>query len=367
MKVLLIHASFGAGHKRAAQALSEAFQRRGIVPEVRDLLEFLPRPMATFYSFAYNFMVTKSRALWWLTYHLVNLPKSPYSPAKGFWQNWQFVRLKKMLHESDFTHIISTHFTTSALLTDWRSAGDLHSKIFSVITDHEAHRCWKRTGFDHYFVASDTVADQVRKCGVSPDAVTVTGIPISASFCTAVSPESARAGLNLPIQAKVVLVSCSALTTPNSARLLGELAQFDQPVRFLVSTGHDSEKEQQLKKQFQNDDRFTIFGFTNQIAEMMRASDLIVTKPGGLIVSEALAMGLPQILLEPIPGQEEANARYAVSLGAAICLRNKRGLFIQTLRDALGNREDLDRMSAAARNAGKPQAAEQIVQIVVNS
>jgi processive 1,2-diacylglycerol beta-glucosyltransferase len=310
MKLLILHASFGSGHKRAAEALSEALQKEGVEPEVRDLLEFLPAQMAKFYASAYNFMITKSRRLWWLTYHLVNLPKTPYSPAKAFTQKWQFEQLKIFVCGSNFTHVISTHFTTSALLSDWRSSGDLRSKVYSVVTDHEAHRCWKRTGLDHYFVASENVADQIRECGVPAECVSVTGIPISASFCTSPSRESARKQWNLPTDAKVVLVLCSALTVQSSARMLEEFAQIAEPVRYLVSAGHDTQKENQLRKQFQKDERFMIFGFSSQIAELMSASDLIVTKPGGLIVSEALAMGLPQILLEPIPGQEEVRRRY---------------------------------------------------------
>ena len=345
----------------------EAFQKKGMECEVRDLLEFLPRRMAKFYSFAYEFMITKSRGLWRLTYSLVNAPRSPYSPAKAVSQRWQFAKLKRFLKEGNFTHVISTHFTPSALLTDWKSSGEIKSKNFSVITDHEAHRCWKRTGLDHYFVASETVARQIKDYGISPDRITVTGIPISNAFSSVPSRESARTAWNLSLQERVVLVLCSALTMKRSSRMLHEFAEIEQTVQYLVSTGHDSVKEENLKKEFSKDKRFTIFGFSPRIAEMMKAADIVVTKPGGLIVSEALAMGLPQILLEPIPGQEEANAQFAENQGAAICIRHKRGIFIKTLSNLISDEKKLEKMRAAAQNAGRPRAAQDVVNTILRS
>src|SRR5262249_40740466 len=146
----------------------------------------------------------------------------------------------------------------------------------------------------------------------------------------------ARTTLNLPVEGAVVLILCSALTPQDSAAMLQQFGRLQIPISFLVSAGHDPERERFLKQQFRDDSRFVIFGFSNEIARMMRASDLIVTKPGGLTVSEAMAVGVPQILLDPIPGQEEANARYAEGLGSAVRVRN--GALFETLKDAIENK-----------------------------
>jgi processive 1,2-diacylglycerol beta-glucosyltransferase len=363
MKALILHASFGAGHKRAAGALKEAFQQKGIEPEVRDLLEFLPPTMAKFYSWAYEFMITKSRPLWRLTYELVNFPKSLYAPAKSITQSWQFTRLKEYVCNQDFSDVVSTHFTPSALFSDWIASRELRSRAYSVVTDHEAHRCWKRAGLHHYFVATNTVEEELQSCGIPPDRITVTGIPVSLAFSSDEARESARVALNLPPDGIVVLALCSALTPQNSAAMLRQFSRLKEPVKFLVSAGHDAERENYLRRMFQNDSRFIVFGFSNQIARMMKASDLIVTKPGGLIISEALAMGVAQILLDPIPGQEEANARYAENLGAAIRVRNDQ--YLETLQETIRNPEQLLQMRKAAKASGKPHAAEQIVQTIL--
>jgi len=366
MKVLIIHASFGSGHKRAAQAVLEELEQRGIAAEMRDLLEFLPDPMSHFYSFAYEFMITSSRGLWRLTYNVVNAPKGPYRPAKAITQKWQFSRLKKFLKNNDFTHVIATHFTPAALLTDWRSMKELRCGIFSIITDHEAHRCWRRTGLDHYFVASSRVSSELQQIGVPEKGITISGIPISKAFSTSLSREEARKSWNLPEQAKVILVLCSALTLKKSVQMLQDFAALNTDLRYLVVAGADAAKEKRLQQKFAEDQRFTIFGFTSRIAEMMRAADLIVTKPGGLIVSESLAMGLPQILLEPIPGQEEANARFAVEAGSAICVNHKRGIYKDTLFQIISDPAKLEQMSEAARRTGRPHAAADVVGTILS-
>jgi processive 1,2-diacylglycerol beta-glucosyltransferase len=362
-RILILHASFGAGHKRAASALAEAFRVHGVEPEVHDLLEFLPPGMARFYSWAYEFMITRSRGLWHLTYELVNYPKKLYSPGKAITQRWQFQRLKEFIRKENFSDVISTHFTPSALFADWISSNELHARAYSVVTDHEAHRCWKRAGLHHYFVATNFVEEELLACGIPRDHISVTGIPVSLAFSSDHSRESSRSIFNLPRDSIVVLALCSALTSRDSLHMLRQFAQIKKPVNFLVSAGKDQERERYLKEAFKNDSRFNVFGFSNQIAQMMKAADLIVTKPGGLIISEALAIGIPQILLDPIPGQEEANARYAEKIGAAMRIRE--GCYLQTLEDAIGNRERLMQMSKAAKLAGKPEAAKQIAQTIL--
>ncbi|MCI0412465.1 glycosyltransferase [bacterium] len=366
MKVLIIHASFGSGHKRAAQAVLEEFEQRGIAAELRDLLEFLPAPMSRFYSSAYKFMITSSRGLWRLTYKLVNAPKGPYRPATAVTQKWQFSKLKKFLNKCNFSHVIATHFTPAALLTDWRSMKELNSGIFSIITDHEAHRCWRRTRLDHYFVASSRVSREMQQIGVPEKDITISGIPISKAFSAPLSREETRKSWNLPEQEKVILVLCSALTFKKSVEMLQEFAALNADLRYLVVAGADAKKEKRLRQRFAEDTRFIIFGFTSRIAEMMSAADLIVTKPGGLSVSESLAMGLPQILLEPIPGQEEANARFAVEEGSAICVNHKPGIYKDTLFQIISDRAKLEQMSEAARRAGHPRAAGDVVETILS-
>src|SRR3990172_5230707 len=261
MKILLLYASLGAGHKRAAQALQEVLRERGIEHENRDLLAFLPVPMPWFYDRSYNFMMRKSRRLWRLVYQLLDRPKWPYRPARAVLQKWQFTALRKYHQDAKFSHIVSTHFTPSALLTDWRSQNHIHTKIFSVITDYSAHRCWKRDGLDHYFLPTEKVAAQLEAAGIQEQKITVSGIPISLAFSALMTRDESRSHWNCKPQDKVVLILCSALTLAKTIRVLEEVKTMDGDWHFLISTGPDPGKEERVKSIFSADSRFTIVGF----------------------------------------------------------------------------------------------------------
>ena len=136
-------------------------------------------------------------------------------------------------------------------------------------------------------------------------------------------------------------------------------------ISFLVSAGKDAPREQQIQQFCQGDKRFTIFGFSPRIAEMMCAADVLISKPGGLTVSEALSLGLPQVLFSPIPGHEEANAQYVVRHGAGACIEAKKGEFKSALTKFLENPETLRATRKAAQSLGKPQAASKIVDFIL--
>lgn len=366
MKVLLIHATIGWGHKRAAMALAEMYQQRGIETDVRDLLEFLPRPLSWFYPNAYSFLVSRGRPLWRLFYKMNDRPKVPYAPAQALTQKWQFNRLLSFLQKSDYSCIVSTHFTPSALLLDWRNQFGWNQKIYSVVTDYISHRCWKRDGLDHYFVATDEVRDQLIESGFSADKITVSGIPISSSFMNPISRDECRKEWNIADDEKLVLVLSSGLNPHKTRAMIRDLREVPGKIRFLVSAGKDAPREQHVREFCENDPRFTVFGFSPRIAEMMRAADVLISKPGGLTVSEAISLGLPQILFSPIPGQEEANADYVVRHSAGACIEAKRGEFKKALLRFLDQPGTLDDKKAAARKLGKPNASAEIVDFILN-
>ena len=365
-KVLLVHASLGSGHRRAAQALHEVLQEQNVPADIQDLLSFLPLRLSSFYPACYDFMINDCRWLWKLLYNALDKPARPYAPGNSLLQKWQFTRFLRFLQEQEFTHILSTHFASSALLTDWRKNQKLsNTKIYSIVTDHIAHRCWKRTGLDHYFVPSEAVGRQLHSIGVPEESLTVSGIPVSKAFRELSLRAEARAAWACADGEKLFLVLCSGWNFKKTMLLLNELRSLQGPYRFLVSTGPDPVKEQKIQKLLKAQTNFTIFGFSPRIAEMMAAADLMISKPGGLIVSEGLAMGLPQILLSPIPGQEEANARYAESRGAAICVSGKKGALLNAVDQLLKDSNRLCSMQQAAKAAGRPCAATTIIEKVL--
>lgn len=367
MKVLIIHASLGAGHMRAALALQEAFYNKDISAEVQDLLDFLPGPLKWFYPWAYDFMTEDARWLWRMVYDLSNTPKSPYTPATSVTQKWQFSRLKQFVCQGGYTDVIGTHFTPCALLTDWRKREDLNARIYSVITDYTAHRCWVRNGLNRYFVATKYVAGELITAGLPKDLIAVSGIPISPAFSRPSVREQARTVWGKSSDEKILLVLTSGLNLKTARQLIQDLREMQGNFRYLVSAGKEGERVRKIEEFCIGDDRFTIFGFSPRIPEMMSAADLVVSKPGGLIASESLAMGLPQLLFSPIPGQEEANANFLEREGAAVCIDAGPGEFKRAIQSLLVAPNRLSAMSSAARRLGCPNAARTVVEEIIAS
>jgi processive 1,2-diacylglycerol beta-glucosyltransferase len=367
MRVLIVHASLGAGHRRAAQALQEVFAQQNIQVEVQDLLDFLPGPLKGFYPWAYYKMTEDARWLWRKVYDVTNKSKSPYTPATSVFQKWQFNNLQQYIQKEKFTDIICTHFTPAALLTDWRRLNGWNVRLYSVITDFIAHRCWLRKGLDQYFVPTETLSKQLCHGGFAQDSITVSGIPISLVFSRRLPKDEAKATCGVELGTRVLLVLTSGLNLKVTKALIEDLRELKGDFHYLVSAGRDGERVQRIQEFCRGDDRFIIFGFSPKVPQMMNAADLVVSKPGGLIVSEATAMGLPQLLFSPIPGQEEANADYLVKKNAAICIEAKRGEFKKALKGLLDNLDRLMAMSKAAEQLGHPDAAKIIVTKVVES
>jgi processive 1,2-diacylglycerol beta-glucosyltransferase len=367
MKVLLLHASIGWGHKKAAEALQQVFSERGIETACLDLLDYLPPAMSKFYTTSYAYLVAHLPWLWRQIYDLSDRRNSPYAPARSISQKWQFERLLQFLQRNDFTDVICTHYTPAALALDWRQLYGLKYRLFSVITDYASHRYWKRSGLDHYFVATEEVLGQLGASGIPASQITVSGIPISPQFQSLMDKEPSRSDWCSPEDQFLVLVLTSGLNDVKTHWLIEDLRSLPGNIRFLVSAGKHAPREQQVAEYCQGDPRFTIFGFSSRIPEMMHASDVLVSKPGGLTVSEALAARLPEVLFSPIPGQEEANADFLVRQGAAVCIRAKKGEFKQALNELLSHNGRLSAMAQVARNLGKPDAAQTIVNRIVSA
>jgi processive 1,2-diacylglycerol beta-glucosyltransferase len=364
VKILLIYASWGWGHKKAALAVEEVLRARGIDAQSRDLLEFLPASLSFIYSSSYSLIITQWRGLWRWIYETTDRTGNGYHPYNSLWQSWQFRKLYHYLSESDFTHIVSTHFLTSALLAGWREEHGWSQKIFSVITDFTAHRYWKKPGLDHYFVPTEEVAAQLVLADLPPNKISTTGIPISTVFHSETGREEIRKELGCSPEEKLMLVLTSGYNASRTRSLLEELKTIEG--RFLVSAGKDAPKEAWVKELCGKDDRFTVFGISTRIPEFMRASDLLISKPGGITTSEALASGLPLVLLTPIPGQEEGNARFLFNSRIAIWPKEKKGELREALSELLSERGRLREMSSAARRFGKPQAANSIADAVLS-
>ncbi len=365
-RVLLLSASAGAGHVRAAQALERAFRDAGAAREVRhvDVLEHTSQLFRRLYSKVYLDLVNQApEVLGWL-YDYLDRPWKHERRRLAFdkLNVRPFVRLLQT-YRPDWT--VSTHFLPAEIIAWLRAEGRLDARQAVVLTDFDVHALWLHRHVDHYFVALDETRVHLERLGIPSDRITVSGIPIDPAFAAAKDPRAMRASHGLEPDRPTILVSAGGFGVGPVERLVRVLLELRHRVQVVVVCGRAAALKSRLDRLAADAPRdgpvaLRVVGYTTEMDEYMAAADLLVGKPGGLTTSEALARGLALVIVNPIPGQEERNADHLLEEGAAIRCNNLPVLAYKIDR-LLDDPARLAALRTGARRLGRPDAARDIV------
>jgi processive 1,2-diacylglycerol beta-glucosyltransferase len=229
--------------------------------------------------------------------------------------------------------------------------------VVSIVTDFEAHALWMDPCVDLYCVATEDTKARLMARGVSAEAVVATGIPISTRFSMRLDPKALRKTFGLRDDLPVLLVLSGGFGMGPLAEILVELNKVDCPFQSVVVTGRNAELRRDLAAQDHKHPTH-LLGYASNMQELMAVANLIITKPGGLTTSEALASGKPLFILNPIPGQEAANSDFLLERGAAAKVNRVEDLPYRL--DRLLGSKKLVEMARAARALGRPNAAHDV-------
>jgi processive 1,2-diacylglycerol beta-glucosyltransferase len=365
-RVLVLSASAGAGHLRAAEAIEKAIHLRGLASEVQhlDVLKYTNKVFRHLYSKAYINLVNKApEVLGWLYDHLDDPAKNdPLRQAFDRLNANPFIRFLKR-YQPDVA--ICTHFLPSGIISSLKAEEKVKVLNTIVVTDFDVHAMWLCHHVEQYFVALEETKVHLRALRVPESLITVSGIPIDPVFAEPKAKKAMRRKHGLDQDRFTILVSAGGFGVGPVGNLLQALAQLSNPARLVMVCGRNEALKAELTEAVKKLARrsvvsFTLLGFTTEMDELMTAADLYVGKPGGLTTSEALSKGLPMVVINPIPGQEERNSDHLLEQGAAIRCNNLPALAykIDTLIDMPGK---LAQMCENAGAMGKPAAAFTVV------
>jgi processive 1,2-diacylglycerol beta-glucosyltransferase len=366
-KVLVLSASAGAGHMRAAEAVEGAMREMGAAGEVRhvDTLQYTNKLFRHLYSKAYIEMVNKTpEVLGWLYDHLDK-------PWKNERRRLALDKLNtrpfvKMLREYQPEIVICTHFLPAEIISWLKAKERIATRQAIVVTDFDVHAMWLCHHYEHYFVALEETRVHMEKLGIPAEKLTVTGIPIDTVFAEEKEKRAMRDKHNLGQDVTTILLSAGGFGVGPMEHIVQSLAEMRSPVQVVALCGRNEDLKNRIEKLAQgfhaHEGRVTIkpIGFTKEMDEYMSASDILLGKPGGLTTSEALAKGLVFVIVNPIPGQEERNSDHLLEDGVAIRCNNLPALAYKIDRLI----EDASRfraMQANARRLARPNAARDIV------
>ena len=369
MRLLLISANAGAGHIRAAAALEEAARENFPQVEIRnvDILSFTDPIYRRAYANSWLKMADNAPALWGYIYSTSDKAKAKKKQAalvRAF-DRLEFRKFRRYVADYTPDVVICTHFLPGQILATSRKEKWGRFKFGCVLTDFDAHVLWAQPAFDSFFVGNEELVEILADKGMEREKISVTGIPIVNAFAQPLERKAAREKLGLRGDAPVVLCMGGGMGLGNMDVMVEAVVSMP-PVQVLAVAGRNTKLKKDIEAlKVPRGSELRVFGFVDNIPEMMAAADFAVSKSGGLSSSECLAIGLPMLVPNPIPGQEERNADFLAESGAAFKARGM-GSFRHKLGRLLRDEALRAQMAQNAKRLGKPGAAKAIVQAMLN-
>ena len=379
MRILIATITAGGGHLAAAAALDEAWRasRPDDVLERIDLLKFFSPLHRKIHSDGYLQLVERAPEIWGMVFAKTDNPKVARSmnKLKRLFPSGSRQKFERHVKHFKPDAVLCTHYLPLELLG--APASRRHGRaeklaggtpalpgpfVVSVITDFEAHALWMDSCVDLYCVAAEETKARLVARGAVAGNIVATGIPIAAKFSSKVDVRAVRKNYGLRDDLRVLLVLSGGFGMGPVAKILAELDKVPNEFQTVVVTGRNEELRRDLAAQDRKHPTH-VLGFSSNMHELMAIADLVITKPGGLTSSEALAMGKPLFILNPIPGQEAANSDFLLERGAAGKVNRVEDLPYR-IEQLLGSKK-IAQMAAAAKALGRPQAARAVCEEVM--
>ena len=381
-KVLIMSASTGGGHNRAAKAMKDEIEKKcfdgeHITCEIIDSLKLINTTMDKIISSGYEKSAKYTPKAWGGVYKMSDANIVSKHEYKGNLFNTLLAsKLKKLLKERKPDLIIGTHpFPMIALSTlkkkyPYRNAFNSFfvPPLISVLTDYTAHSTYIQDEIDYYIAGDEYVKEVLISEGVDGDKIKPYGIPVEKSFLEHREKSVVLEELGLAPDKFTVLLMGGSFGAGNIKDTLKELLEIDRDFQIIVITGRNETLKEKLEKSLEKHDidkNISILGFTQDMNDILSAVDIIVSKPGGLTTTECLLKELPMIIPYYIPGQEEENMDFLSNCGAA--LRTSKKFTISVLLKVLiDNPMRMELLKNNIKSVKKQNTAEDIANLVSN-
>lgn len=319
-RILFISAPVGAGHIRAAQAVSSALCKHygNVETKMANVFDFFNPYIGQTILRVYLKILALFPRMYGMAYSWGN--ESYFALAgRKIISRYLAKRMEKYIMEYNPAVIVCTHATPAGLVAHLIKENKLHIPVVAVVTDFVVHRLWIYPEIQHYIVANEKMRDFLIENGVQSTGIQVIGIPVDEKFAQVPDKQKIWNELNFDSRIKTILIMGGGAGMLPMDDIVTCCENIGIRLQIIVVTGHNKNiynKLLPLQSKLRNTVR--IFGYVHNINEFMAISDLIISKPGGMTTAEALSQGVPMLIYRPIPGQEEANTHYLIKRHAAL-------------------------------------------------
>ncbi|MBQ7118959.1 MAG: galactosyldiacylglycerol synthase [Oscillospiraceae bacterium] len=367
MKVLILSITAGYGHHAAAKSVAGALTEKGVEVESVDVYKSVNKLLYWAVDKFYLIFTKYTRKPYSAIYnHLATKKRSEKKRhSSGFLTRYCSKRFEKFVAESQPDVIVCTHVYASLIINDLKRKNKFTDiPTIGIVTDYTMHPFWDCVPFTEYVeVANEIVSEEAKALGIEESKILPLGIPIDKKFTKASEKNDARKALNLPIDKKIVLVMAGSMGYGDIPSIISDIHKYDKDCLVLAVCGNNKKHYKKLTSLANNNVK--IFTFTENINLFMDAADCIITKPGGLSTSEAIAKELPMIFVNPIPGHEEKNLQFFTSNNAGIDATGQLKVYdaLYQLFDSPGKLDEIKKQLSAL---AKPNATDDIANFVIS-
>ncbi len=372
-KVIIFYASYGGGHLSAAKSILQYIEKNFplVSVEMIDCMKYVNKPIEKMTTAAYREMAKKAPKLWGKVYS--GSQKGLLSKISKDSNKLLANKLNKLLQEKNADVVISTHPFSSQMVSYLKRKEKLNCTLATIMTDFAMHKQWLigHEYTDYFFVSNESMKQDIINYGVNKDKIYVTGIPMSNRFTENFDKQKIYEDFKLDPEKKVILFFGGGefgLGKDRTVQILKTLIEKLPNFQIVAVSGKNvkmKEAFEQLVLSCHAQNRVVILGFTDKVPELMSISYMVVTKPGGLTTTESLASGLPMIIINPIPGQEEENAEFLEKNGVGVWIR-KNDDPNEIISKLFENSEKIEEMRGKTKTLCKINSTKDICEIVLN-
>lgn len=368
MKVLLVTTPLGQGHNAVAQALGHHFRAQGIECVIMDMYEYVDPILKEIIS--KGFLLSMKSAT-----YLKAVVSELYDLNEKRDMNWEFFlsrftnallasELKKFItsYQPDLT--ICTQVYAAQVVDILKEKKAIETLCVGIVTDYTVQTYWSDVEYFEYInVPSERLAYQLAERGIEAARILNFGMPIEEKFAKKVPKESACEELGLVKGLKTVLIMGGGTGLGNIEKYVEEIDQQKLNLQILVVCGKNERLYRKLKDGIYKKPT-KVFGYVNNMEILMAAADCMVSKPGGISTAEALAVGVPLIMVDSLPGVEERNVEFLLNNGGAI-LASKTYSLTEAIMLLFEHEERRRNLQEGMATLARPEATKQLCEFLI--
>ncbi len=365
MKVLFFSVSIGAGHDSAALGIMEELKTRcpDAVTMKVDTFDYINSTLNKVIVGTYMESLKFNPNIWGKLYEQAE-EGDQLVDLRPILSKLLSSKLEKLIEDFQPEAVVCTHAFPAGILSTLKGQGKLDAPIIVVLTDFTVHSFWLHENIDTYVIPTDDLKYLLYRQDIPAQKIQTYGIPVRKEFSQLPDKTKAREALNFNDN-PTFLVMGGGLGLGDVKDIIVELGNSDLECNIIAVAGKNDKLRTSLEL-LKTKANLKVFGFTKEIPNLMAASDIIITKPGGLTTAEVLAAQLPMVIVSPLPGQEERNTEFLLNAGVAVKVRNMDYL-IPTLKQVLGNPLKIKQMKEMARQIGRPASAINTVDFIIKA